>query len=74
MRRHAREQCGDPRYLDQVLKCVSQRRAILGLDAQKDAGAEYGGVNERKNYQVILEVPDNGRGPNGYANRQFEEG
>jgi hypothetical protein len=27
------EQCGDPRYLDQVHKCVASRRALLGLDA-----------------------------------------
>ena len=27
------EQCGDPRYLDQIQKCVASRRALLGLDA-----------------------------------------
>jgi Putative ATPase subunit of terminase (gpP-like) len=28
-----RNQVGDPRFLDQVNKCIAQRRAILGLDA-----------------------------------------
>ena len=27
------EQCGDPRYLDQIQKCIAGRRALLGLDA-----------------------------------------
>jgi hypothetical protein len=27
------EQCGDPRYLEQVHKCIVSRRALLGLDA-----------------------------------------
>ena len=28
-----KEQHGDPRYLEQILKCISSRRALLGLDA-----------------------------------------
>lgn len=28
-----KEQIGDPRYLDQILKCITSRRALLGLDA-----------------------------------------
>jgi hypothetical protein len=27
------EQCGDPRYLEQIHKCIASRRALLGLDA-----------------------------------------
>ena len=29
-----RNQYGDPRFLEQVLKCSAGRRALLGLDAQ----------------------------------------
>ena len=32
-RKTMRNQVGDPRFLEQVSKCVAQRRAILGLDA-----------------------------------------
>ena len=32
-RRSLKHQIGDPRFLDQVSKCISQRRALLGLDA-----------------------------------------
>jgi Homeodomain-like domain len=32
-RKTMRNQVGDPRFLDQVNKCIAQRRAILGLDA-----------------------------------------
>jgi hypothetical protein len=32
-RRHVKNQYGDPRFLEQVHKCVSARRALLGLDA-----------------------------------------
>jgi hypothetical protein len=28
-----KNQTGDPRFLDQVSKCISHRRAITGLDA-----------------------------------------
>lgn len=32
-RKSMKHQIGDPRFLDQVNKCIAQRRAILGLDA-----------------------------------------
>jgi len=32
-RKSMRNQHGDPRFLDQVNKCIAQRRALLGLDA-----------------------------------------
>ena len=32
-RKSVKNQIGDPRFLDQVAKCISQRRAITGLDA-----------------------------------------
>ncbi|MSR57617.1 MAG: hypothetical protein EXS05_08085 [Planctomycetaceae bacterium] len=32
-RKSLKHQIGDPRFLDQISKCVSQRRALLGLDA-----------------------------------------
>jgi hypothetical protein len=32
-RRHVRNQHGDPRFLEQVNKCIASRRALLGLDA-----------------------------------------
>ena len=32
-RRQMRNQYGDPRFLEQVNKCIASRRAILGLDA-----------------------------------------
>jgi predicted transcriptional regulator len=32
-RKSMRHQYGDPRFLDQVNKCICQRRALLGLDA-----------------------------------------
>lgn len=27
-----KDQCGDPRYLSEIIKCVASRRALLGLD------------------------------------------
>jgi len=32
-RKSLKHQIGDPRFLDQVNKCVAQRRALMGLDA-----------------------------------------
>ena len=32
-RKSVKNQVGDPRYLDQIAKCIVQRRAITGLDA-----------------------------------------
>ena len=32
-RKTVQSQVGDPRFLDQVNKCISQRRTLLGLDA-----------------------------------------
>ena len=32
-RQSLKHQVGDPRFLDQINKCISQRRTILGLDA-----------------------------------------
>ena len=31
------EQIGDPRFLDGIMKCISKRCEILGLDAPKKA-------------------------------------
>lgn len=30
----AEEKCGDPRYLDGVMKCIERRCALLGLDSE----------------------------------------
>lgn len=32
-RKSVRNQVGDPRFLDQVSRCIAQRRTLLGLDA-----------------------------------------
>jgi Putative ATPase subunit of terminase (gpP-like) len=39
-RKTMRNQVGDPRFLDQVNKCIAQRRAILGLDAIPSVGED----------------------------------
>jgi predicted transcriptional regulator len=28
-----KEQCGDPRFLEQIVRCIASRRALLGIDA-----------------------------------------
>jgi Putative ATPase subunit of terminase (gpP-like) len=44
-RKTMRNQVGDPRFLDQVNKCIAQRRAILGLDALPSLSEQGADVN-----------------------------
>ena len=49
-RRHVRNQYGDPRFLEQVNKCIASRRALLGLDApsRMEVETDAGTLVERR--------------------------
>ena len=49
-RRHVKNQCGDPRFLEQVNKCTASRRALLSLDAptRMEVETDAGTLVERR--------------------------
>lgn len=51
-RKSLKQQVGDPRFLDQINKCIAQRRAITGLDVVPAPAAAEGGFDG----SVSLEV------------------
>ena len=51
-RKSMKQQIGDPRFLDQINKCIMQRRAVLGLDVLPAANQSEGPFDG----QVTLEV------------------
>jgi hypothetical protein len=55
-RRHVRNQYGDPRFLDQVNKCIASRCALLGLAAiaREEDGADGFTFNERRDRIVAV--------------------
>jgi hypothetical protein len=50
------------------LDAVKLEVAISGLAAQRASEAAAAPLNEARPRRVIFDIPDNGRGPNGYAN------
>ncbi len=74
-RRQMRNQYGDPRFLEQVNKCIASRRALLGLDAPIRTEIETDGysVVERRDriFTVVAALRDRagnqdaGAGPGG---------
>ncbi|WP_148074680.1 terminase gpP N-terminus-related DNA-binding protein [Bythopirellula goksoeyrii] len=69
-RRHVKNQNGDPRYLEQVNKCIASRRALLGLDAPSRMEIETDGTNPEQRRDRVVTIlaalrdrrgtPDNG--------------
>lgn len=58
----SRGQAGDPRFLELVLKCVSKRCELLGLNAPKDASSLKGSRME-----IVEEIIDAGDASGGEA-------
>jgi hypothetical protein len=60
-RRHVRNQYGDPRFLEQVNKCIAMRCALLGLGAVRgEDGSDGFTLDERRNrvFTVIAALRD----------------
>jgi hypothetical protein len=57
VKKMTKRQAGNPHYLAILLKCVEQRRAILGLDAPKKMDHSTGGQPFYKVYQFDPEHP-----------------
>ena len=58
-RKSVKHQHGDPRFLDQINKCIAQRRALLGLDAlpaQGEVNADAGVSLDVRRDRVITIV------------------
>lgn len=60
---HSEEQAGDPRFLNIVLKCIEQRRKILGLDAptkvaptSPDGKHEYCGFTDEERRREVFAI------------------
>ena len=65
-------QCGDPRYLEGILRCVAKRAEILGLDAPKKFSGPDG-----KPVEFILKLaddepkPSDGQNPGGVPGEPY---
>ena len=54
-RKTLKNQYGDPRFLEQVNKCISQRRALLGLDATPPVAGMEGNIDATVSLSVRRE-------------------
>ncbi|WP_197530578.1 helix-turn-helix domain-containing protein [Bythopirellula polymerisocia] len=55
-RRHVKNQYGDPRFLEQVNKCIASRRALLGLDAPSRMEIETDGANPEQRRDRVVTI------------------
>jgi len=55
-RRQVRNRHGDPRYLDAVLKCITARRELLGLDAPAKMEIETHGTTDIERSDRLIAI------------------